>query len=134
MLDVPLQVQKGGFKCARIPTADWGGGGQAFRSYKGVTIVENLKRIGQLVDEYMLGVEKWRTTHRIGVAEYLPEDDVIVIHCTEYSDYEVPVEQCRSARGFTEWIFHLNQKRWFTGEVMKDFVNCLKRALGGLPA
>ena len=72
---------------------------------------------------------KWSSTHRIGVAEYVPNDNTIRLYFREDDYYEVDLERCKDSSQFADWLFHLNDKSWFTGAVMKDFIECFSRAI-----
>jgi hypothetical protein len=74
--------------------------------------------------------QEWLKTHRIGCARYIPETNVIWLYVYPGNGhYEVDLDRVRTSKDFTQWIFHLADKRWFKDNVPGDFILCLKRAI-----
>jgi hypothetical protein len=36
--------------------------------------------------------------------------------------YWIPIEDLSNHKGIVKWMFHLNEKDWFSGSVIKDFI------------
>jgi hypothetical protein len=78
---------------------------------------------------YPPGIEEWTKTRRVGAATWIPELDVIEIALDENAlcTYQVRLDQCGTFDGLVGWLWQLNEKRWFVGQVVKDFLECFLR-------
>lgn len=93
---------------------------------------ENLgfRTMAEIVDEFKADFDEWLQTRKRGCAEYLPENDGIVIRSGQIGqEYFVPLRELKNATQFTDWIWQLNDKTWCTGEVLADFLSCLRMVL-----
>lgn len=78
------------------------------------------------IGEVLLRVLNERDT---GVAEYRPDTNVILMRIGPNKIiYEIDLDRCATAEQALDWIFHLAGKRWCQGEMLQDFVRCLKTA------
>lgn len=69
--------------------------------------------------------KQWLATRRVGSVTYDPEINLISIE-TEHTTYDIMFDRISNARQFTEWMFHLNDKSWMTGQHFKDLLDCLE--------
>lgn len=90
----------------------------------------SFRSIGELADEWIADFEEWQKTHKRGCVSYVPEDNAIVIKTDEMpEEYFFTFDRIQSAVQFTDWIWQLNGKSWCNGEVLKDFLSCLKMVI-----
>jgi len=87
----------------------------------------SFKSLSEIMDEFTAEFDEWLKTRKKGCAEYLPEDELIVIRSGRIGqEYFIPLNQLQTAIQFTDWIWQLNDKTWCSGEVLKDFLSCLQ--------
>jgi hypothetical protein len=84
------------------------------------------KSIGEVKKEMEEAEKQWNATRRVGDVQYDPKDDTIIIYIKgDLSTYDIAFSHISNARGFTEWMFHLNEKTWMTGQLYKDLFDCI---------
>ncbi len=89
--------------------------------------LEGIKTMGDLAREFEEDERRWYETRRIGGVFFDPEHDAICIEIEGgLSTYDIAWNRIQNARQFTEWVLHLNGKKWMTGQLYKDFIDCLR--------
>jgi hypothetical protein len=74
--------------------------------------------------------EEKRVGEGLGRAVYDAEYGTIDLYVYDehQSPYSIPMESLRGAEAFVEKLWHLNSKTWATGVVIKNFLDCYKKA------
>ena len=90
-----------------------------------------VRTMNEVLEEADGDFREWQKTRRIGCAEYVPENNTILLHLNlPFRDaYEIDIDRCQNAKQFTDWVWQLHGKTWFTGEISKDFLDCLFYAI-----
>ena len=89
--------------------------------------MEDTKTMADLARAYLAANEKWYATRRIGGVAYDPEFDCISIDIEGgLSTYDIHFDRITKPDQFTEWMLHLNEKSWMTGQIYKDLLDCLE--------
>ena len=84
------------------------------------------KSFGELMRDANKAREHWLQTRRVGVAEYIPSNNTIRLHVYENNFYEIDLDRVKTAGQFTEVMFDLTDKNWANGQVLCDFIECLR--------
>lgn len=86
--------------------------------------------LGEIMDELIAEFDEWLKTRKRGCATYIPEDNLIEIQTEEMADgYLIPLDSLKTAREFTDWVWQIHGKKWGSGEVLLDFLNCLQMVI-----
>lgn len=87
---------------------------------------KHVKTMADLANQWEESQRRWFETRRVGGVAYDVENDVISIDVEGGLDtYDIAFDRIQTPRQFTEWMFHLNEKKWMTGQLYKDFLDCL---------
>ena len=70
--------------------------------------------------------KEWKRTHRFGMVKYVKKHDSIVID-PEGHRYYVEMNRLKTAEQAFCWICHLQQKMWFTPQMLSDLVDVITR-------
>jgi hypothetical protein len=73
---------------------------------------------GETNPEYV----NWKSTHRIGCAEYVPDRNYIYLWV--YDRPDTPYAVNLAMQTMEKWLEHIFHKNWATSEVIGDFVRC----------
>lgn len=65
------------------------------------------------------------TADAVRRVRYLPSSGVIRIMVHEFYAYDIDVEGCRDIVGILRWLFHLQEKPWMTGAMLRRFAKLI---------
>ena len=83
--------------------------------------------LDDLQREFEEAERQWYATRRVGHVAYDPEYDAICIDTERgVGTYDIAFDRIQTPQQFTEWILHLNEKSWMTGQHFRDFLDCLE--------
>jgi hypothetical protein len=89
--------------------------------------IEGIYTIEDLAREREEAERNWLATHRVGGVAYDPETDYISIDIEGgFDTYDIAFDRIQTANQFTDWVLHLNEKKWMTGQLYTDFFDCLR--------
>ena len=64
-----------------------------------------------------------------GNAEYIASNNTIRLYVYSHKRfYEVDLDNCTTSRQALDWILHVSEKKWCTGDTLKNFIKCLNDA------
>ncbi|HEX8068867.1 MAG TPA: hypothetical protein VF546_02880 [Pyrinomonadaceae bacterium] len=83
--------------------------------------------MADLQKEYEEAQSQWYATRRVGNVSYDLEHDTISIDIEGGLDtYDIAFDRIKTPQQFTEWMLHLSEKKWMTGQHYRDFLECLE--------
>lgn len=94
--------------------------------------IEGLKvvSVNDVFDSIMADRKRWVEEKRVGTVSFDETDNCILFHRnseTKNYRYWISLSRLESSSDALQWLNHLRHKRWFTKEVMNDFMDALER-------
>src|ERR1043165_9798862 len=61
-----------------------------------------------------------------GTVRYVADEDLFRIFTqSDFQTYDFAADRILTAAAFTDWVWQLHHKEWFTGQHAKDLLDCL---------
>lgn len=54
--------------------------------------------------------------------------DIIEFFMDDYNFYQIPISECLTLKGFTDWLFHLYEKNWVNEQILRKFAQIICEA------